>query len=145
MILPAAQVAEVTVVFDAKVPPGDFPVASTYRGVRVLFALGDEDADSRIEYILERDSHPQDMTVVSSDRRIRQAATRRRARPLTADDFWDRKDRLTRPERPAIVAPAEPDRERRPTPTRRHSGSRRFARSSASPDSARLPPPRPRC
>jgi uncharacterized protein len=115
-ILPADLVAEVTVVFDAKVPPGDFPVASTYRGLRVLFALGDEDADSRIELILDRDSHPQDITVVSSDRRIRQAASRRRARPLTADDFWDRKDRLARPERPTAVAPAEPDRNQPPGP-----------------------------
>lgn len=95
---------EVTVVFDARVPPGDFPIASSYRGTRVLFALGDEDADSRIEYILEHDSNPHNLTVVSSDRRIRQAARRRRARPMTADDFWDQKDRLGRPEPPKARA-----------------------------------------
>ncbi len=110
-ILPAAADREVTVVFDAKVPPGDFPIASSYRGTRVLFAFGDEDADSRIEYILERDSNPQNLTVVSSDRRLRQAARRRRARPMMADDFWDRKDRLGRPEPPRIRAGNLPSKE----------------------------------
>jgi predicted RNA-binding protein with PIN domain len=90
---PAAQESEVTVVFDASVPPDDFPVASTYRGLRVIFAYGDEDADSRIEYIIGHDSNPKSLTVVSSDRRIRDAASRRRARPLTADAFLDLKDR----------------------------------------------------
>jgi predicted RNA-binding protein with PIN domain len=90
---PFAQEGDVTVVFDASVPPGDFPIASTYRGLRVIFAYGDEDADSRIEYILGHDSNPRSLTVVSSDRRIRDAASRRRARPLTADAFFDLKDR----------------------------------------------------
>lgn len=106
--LPAGADGEVTVVFDARVPPGDFPIASSYRGMRVLFALGDEDADSRIEFILDRDSNPQNLNVVSSDRRIRQAARRRRARPMTSDEFWDQKDRLGRPERPRAGAATRP-------------------------------------
>ena len=84
--------ADVTVVFDASVPPGDFPISSTYRGMRVIFAYGDEDADTRIEYILGHDSNPKSLTVVSSDRRIRDAASRRRCTPLTADAFLDLKD-----------------------------------------------------
>jgi predicted RNA-binding protein with PIN domain len=91
--LPAEDEGDVTVIFDASVPPGDFPLSSTYRGIRVVFALGDEDADSRIEYLLGQDSNPKSLTVVSSDNRIRQAASRRKARPLTADAFWDLKDR----------------------------------------------------
>ncbi len=77
-----------TVVFDARVPPGDFSLHATYRGLHLLFALGDEDADSRIESIIEHDANPRNLTVVSSDRRIRQAASRRRAKSLTAEDFW---------------------------------------------------------
>jgi predicted RNA-binding protein with PIN domain len=99
-MLPAGRDDDVTVVFDASVPPGDFPLSSSYRGVRVVFALGDEDADSRIEYLIGHDSSPKTLTVVSSDRRIRQAASRRRSRPLTADEFWDLKDHL----RPAVPA-----------------------------------------
>jgi uncharacterized protein len=93
-ILPVERAHDVTVVFDASIPPGDFPITSTYRGLHVIFALGDEDADSRIEDILGHDSSPKSLTVVSSDRRIRQAASRRRAHPLTADEFWDLRDHL---------------------------------------------------
>jgi uncharacterized protein len=110
-ILPVEHNGGVTVVFDAKVPPGDFPVASTYRGVRLIFALGDEDADSRIEYIIGQDSSPGTLTVVSSDRRIRQAASRRRARPLTADAFWDQKDHWRGPARPRVDLQPERDRD----------------------------------
>ena len=81
--------SQTTVVFDASVPPGDFPVVTTYRGIHLVFALGDEDADTRIEQLIEHDSDPRTLTVISSDRRIRQAASRRRARPLTAEQFWD--------------------------------------------------------
>jgi uncharacterized protein len=110
-ILPVDRTGDLTVVFDAKVPPGDFPIASTYRGLRLIFALGDEDADSRIESIIGHDSNPGTLTVVSSDRRIRQAASRRRARPLTADAFWDQKDRLHWPTRPRVDSQPEPDRD----------------------------------
>ncbi len=113
-VLPTEAGGEVTVVFDARVPPGDFPIASSYRGIRVLFALGDEDADSRIEFILDHDSNPQNLKVVSSDRRIRQAARRRRARPMTADEFWDQKDRLDQPERPQAGAATRPGAEQEP-------------------------------
>lgn len=108
--LPVDRPGDVTVVFDASVPPGDFPLSSTYRGLRVIFAYGDEDADSRIEYILGKDSSPGSLTVVSSDRRIRDAASRRRARPITADAFLDLKDHPRGFSPPRAPEPA-PDRE----------------------------------
>jgi uncharacterized protein len=110
-ILPAERDNEVTVVFDASVPPGDFPVSSTYHGLRVVFAVGDEDADSRIEEIIGHDSSPKTLTVVSSDHRIRQAASRRRAHPLTADEFWDRKDHLRVATRPSVETETSADRD----------------------------------
>jgi predicted RNA-binding protein with PIN domain len=109
-ILPVEGGHHVTLVFDANVPPGDFPISSTYRGMHVLFALGDEDADSRIEAILARDSNPRTLTVVSSDRRIRQAASRRRAHPLTADEFWDLKDHFRAAVSPPIDKEMPADR-----------------------------------
>jgi predicted RNA-binding protein with PIN domain len=112
--LPVEREGDVTVVFDASVPPGDFPLSSTYRGIRVVFALGDEDADSRIEYMLGHDSNPKTLTVVSSDNRIRQAASRRRARPLTADAFWDLKDEMSAV--PTARTDRPPDIERNATP-----------------------------
>ena len=52
--------AETTVVFDASAPPGDFPLDSTFRGLGVLFALGDENADARIESLISRAFEPQE-------------------------------------------------------------------------------------
>jgi predicted RNA-binding protein with PIN domain len=89
----AETLGEITVVFDASVPPGDLPVAGAYRGLNVIFALEDESADDRIEQLIARHSTPKMLTVVSSDRRIRQAAERRRARALPAEDYWDLVDR----------------------------------------------------
>src|SRR5262249_33393543 len=85
---------ETTVVFDATVPPGDFPPVSTYRSLTVLFALGDENADARIEKLIAEDSNPKTLTVVSTDNRIRLAASRRRSRALTADEFCEMIDDL---------------------------------------------------
>jgi uncharacterized protein len=87
--LGSERAGQTTVVFDASVPPGDFPLVTTYHGIHLVFALDDEDADTRIEALIGQDSNPRTLTVVSSDRRIRQAASRRRARPLTAEQFWD--------------------------------------------------------
>jgi predicted RNA-binding protein with PIN domain len=80
--------AATTVVFDAKLPPRDFPLETTYHGLHVVFALGDEDADTRIERMIGQEPHPTKLTVVSTDRRIRLAAARCRARPMTATSFW---------------------------------------------------------
>jgi predicted RNA-binding protein with PIN domain len=78
-----------TVVFDASVHPGDFKLEANYRGLGILFALGDENADARIEQLIAGDSNPKTLTVVSSDRRIRQAGARRRSRCLTAEQYWE--------------------------------------------------------
>lgn len=111
VLFPIERAGEVTVVFDASLPPGDFPISSSYRGLRVIFAYGDEDADSRIEYILGQDSNPKTLTVVSSDRRIREAASRRRARPLTAEAFLDLGDRPRAFSSPARIPEPEDPRD----------------------------------
>jgi predicted RNA-binding protein with PIN domain len=85
---------QATVVFDASVHPGDFALDGTYRGMGILFALGDENADARIEEIISGHANARTLTVVSTDRRIRQAAARRRAKVLTADQFWELIDDL---------------------------------------------------
>ena len=117
--LGAERSSQTTVVFDASVPPGDFPLLTHYRGLRLIFALEDADADTRIEQIIEQDSNPRHLTVVSSDRRIRQAASRRRAKPLTADEFWvwldelrtrasfPKEPRAPLPERPPLAKPID--------------------------------------
>ena len=90
----AERAHETTVVFDASAPPSDFPLESSYKGMTLIFALEDESADARIERLIAAHSAPKSLTVVSSDRRIRQAATRRRARTLSADEFLDLLERF---------------------------------------------------
>jgi predicted RNA-binding protein with PIN domain len=87
-------VEQTTVVFDASLPPGDFPLQSRYRGIQVVFALGDENADAHIEQLIAADSNPKTLSVISSDRRIRQAAAHRRSPSLSAEEFWEHLDRL---------------------------------------------------
>jgi predicted RNA-binding protein with PIN domain len=86
--LGAVEAHQTTVVFDAREPPGHLPSESTHKGMTIVFAVDDEDADARIEQLIAAHSSPKALTVVSSDHRIRQAATRRKARALTADAFW---------------------------------------------------------
>src|SRR5271166_1768358 len=90
---------ETTVVLDASTPPADFPLETVYQGLNLIFALGDENADARIETLIAAHSVPKSLTVVSSDRRIRRAARRRRARTLSADEFLDLLERFQTAER----------------------------------------------
>jgi predicted RNA-binding protein with PIN domain len=85
---------EMTVVFDANVPPADFPLSTRYNGIAIVFALGDENADARIEQLIAQHPNPKALTVVSSDNRIRLAAVRRRAKAMKAEEFWVRIDSL---------------------------------------------------
>jgi predicted RNA-binding protein with PIN domain len=109
-----------TVVFDASVHPGDFELDAEYRGLGVVFALGDENADARIERIIAADSHPKALTVVSSDRRIRQAAARRKSPSITADQFWelidDLKDRRLLKPKAVVTAQRRPASDTVPPP-----------------------------
>jgi uncharacterized protein len=112
---------QTTVVFDASVHPGDFALDAEYRGLGIVFALGDENADARIEQLIAGDSNPRTLTVVSSDRRIRQAASRRKTRSLTADQYWELIDdlkerRLTEPRFEDSAQPTPRRRDQPPAP-----------------------------
>jgi len=77
-----------TIVFDAKNAPEDRPGKTRHKGVEVIFSVDDDDADARIEHLIAQHSSPKTLTVVSSDNRVRLAATRRKARVQTSDQFW---------------------------------------------------------
>ncbi len=107
---------ETTVVLDASTPPADFPLETVYQGLNLIFALGDENADARIETLIAAHSAPKSLTVVSSDRRIRRAAQRRRARTLGADEFLDLLERFQTEKRleapsPNLATPRSLDRD----------------------------------
>ncbi|WP_161602220.1 NYN domain-containing protein [Tautonia marina] len=83
------QASATTIVFDASSLPLNQAPESVCKGMKVIYAIDDEDADTRIERLIAQDSAPRSLTVVSSDRRIRRAAQRRRAISQSSDDFLD--------------------------------------------------------
>jgi predicted RNA-binding protein with PIN domain len=125
-VLPPEEAEDTTIVFDASSPPGDFKIKERYRGLSVLFALGDENADARIEQLIAEHPAPKKLTVISSDHRIRKAAQRRRASVLTALDYWVRIDELK--ERRSRID--------NPEPTLRDSAAEPRASASAADDPA---------
>jgi predicted RNA-binding protein with PIN domain len=104
------QAARTTVVFDASSLPLNQPPESSHKGITVIYAIEDDDADTRIELLLAADSAPRSLTVVSTDRRIRRAAGRRRAISMNSDDFLDELDsRRHRPSARPPDPPGEPE------------------------------------
>lgn len=112
---------QTTVVFDAAAAPEAFPPVSSHQGLTVVYAVDDDSADARIEHLIARHATPKTLTVVSSDRRIRQAAARRKSAAVTAEDFWvtlDSRRELPRHPRPAPPVDDRPaDRELSPDET----------------------------
>ncbi|MEW4567426.1 NYN domain-containing protein [Tautonia sp. JC769] len=136
------QASSTTIVFDASTLPLNQAPESTFKGMTVIYAIDDEDADTRIERLIARDSAPRSLTVVSSDRRIRRAAERRRATSRSSDDFLDFLDQLRsrrRVPKPLESAPDDLERARpdRPTPEEVDAWVLEFEEPIASLDQAR--------
>jgi predicted RNA-binding protein with PIN domain len=112
----------ITVVFDAGKAPENANPRQVLLGVVVLFAVGST-ADDRIEELIRHDPDPQRLTVVSDDRRLKEAARRRGCVALGCLDFLDgpRTARAEPPapggEGPPVTEPAKP--EARPEDTQR--------------------------
>jgi uncharacterized protein len=108
--------AAVRVVFDSA-KAADPSSETDHRGVRVRFARG-RTADDEIEELLLAESRPSEVTVVSNDGRLREAARRRGAAFQSSEDFTDwaiaphratREPRPTEPEKPE-PAPTESEK-----------------------------------
>lgn len=99
-----------TVVFDAKKVPEGLPSQIRHKGITVLFAVDNPTADERIEELIREHSDPKRLTVVSTDRQIRGAAKRRKASPVTSDDYLSRIENEARPRKGDVPAPALPEK-----------------------------------
>lgn len=75
------------VVFDGARPSGSALEIEPRGYLRVVYAGGGNSADDLIEQMISDNTHPKRLSVVSSDRRIRKAARRRRAVSLASDDY----------------------------------------------------------
>lgn len=109
--LDPADAATTTVVFDAADPPANRPDRTSYKGLTIVFAVGDEDADARIEALIAAHPSPKQLTVVSADLRIRRAAERRRARIVTSDLYLSSLSGRRRTQAKALKADQPPARD----------------------------------
>lgn len=79
-----------TVVFDASdSAPKGLPRTIKHRGITVKYASGMPSADELIEELIQADTSPRKLIVVSSDHRLHRAAKRRKATPVDSD-IWFR-------------------------------------------------------
>jgi uncharacterized protein len=86
--LEPADIAKTTVVFDSREAPWGLPRTVLHRGLSVKFASKYPDADCLIEELIQKESAPRKLTVVSSDHRLQRAAKRRRARAVDSDVWY---------------------------------------------------------
>jgi uncharacterized protein len=87
--VPPAELATTTVVFDAQDAPPGLPREMVHRGIMVRFSTGYESADELIEHLIERESAPRRLIVVSSDHRLHRAARRRKAQAIDSDIWYE--------------------------------------------------------
>jgi uncharacterized protein len=78
---------KVTIVFDAADPPRGLPARFDYHGLHVAFAVDQEQADDLIEELIRQAAAPKNLTVVSDDRRVQQAARRRNCVAQGCEDY----------------------------------------------------------
>jgi predicted RNA-binding protein with PIN domain len=97
-----------TVVFDANDAPDHISASTRHKGISVLYAVDHDSADERIEDLISQDSNPRHLTVVSSDHRIQRAASRKKAKVVSADEFLTMLDSLKERRRPAKVVAPQP-------------------------------------
>jgi predicted RNA-binding protein with PIN domain len=101
----------VTVVFDAAGAPFGSSGRHDFHGIAIHFALKGRQADDVIEDLIQQHSTPKDLTVVSNDHRLQQAARRRHAQAMSCEDFVDVLAQLRREHSPSPASPEKKENE----------------------------------
>ncbi len=104
-----AEASNATIVFDAAGAPAGAKEEQEYQEIHVRFAVHQEQADDLIEDLIHHDSAPKQLTVVSDDHRLQQAARRRHCPVLGCLDFLEELDRTRR--RQKVKSAKEPEKE----------------------------------
>ena len=105
LLAPLLARGPVTAIFDGPPPPGPMARQIELTGITVNYSCGRPADEVIIEHI-RANSAPRRLTVVSTDREIRQAARRRRCKSVTSQDFAVLLEKLT--EAPTQRRPSEP-------------------------------------
>ena len=95
---------DVTVVFDGRAPRGPRQPQVVAARARIIFG-GRDEADEHIIDLIAENTAPRRLVVVSTDRRIRAAARRRRCQAVRSEDFIDA---LLAAQQPRPRRPGEP-------------------------------------
>lgn len=77
------------IIFDASEAPPGLPSRYTQQSIAIEFAVGYLEADDRLEELIAQHHTPKRLTVVSSDRRVQIAATRRGALAVDSETWLD--------------------------------------------------------
>jgi hypothetical protein len=75
------------IIFDG-IGPRDKSVFNNIANLEVVFSGRNKEADDVIEKLVLANSAPRSMIIVSSDRRIKAAANKRKATAIDSIDFW---------------------------------------------------------
>ena len=105
------QSASVTVVFDAAGAPAGSTSKHVVEEMKIYFALKGQQADDVIEELIQHDAAPKQLTVVSNDHRLQQAARRRKAKVMSCEAFVDMLGRLRRRQAAAVAGPEKKEKE----------------------------------
>ena len=76
------------IIFDGIGPP-DKTEFNNVRNLAITFSGRRTDCDTVIEQMILVSTAPKLLTIVSSDRRLRDAASARKANSIKSEDFWD--------------------------------------------------------
>lgn len=106
--LDPAELARTTIVFDSHGAPKKLPRLLVHRGLTVRFAAQYDSADTMIEELIREDTAPRQLTVVSSDHRVRKAARRRRAKAVKSELWFAELCRRRHLGVPATAKPPQP-------------------------------------
>lgn len=94
----AGEAPLITIVFDATHSPPGTKAYGSYRGVRIRFAAGYQDADSMIMEMVDNHPNPTEITVVSNDRWVQKSIRSSRAKPMSCQDYFKKLQRLLQTE-----------------------------------------------
>ncbi|OHB67864.1 MAG: hypothetical protein A2Y77_01895 [Planctomycetes bacterium RBG_13_62_9] len=94
------------VIFDGA-GPSDRSEFDKIANPEIIFAGFHHDADTVIEEKLGASTSPRQLTVVSSDRRLRKAAATRKATALKSEEFWEQVRRELQRRKPGKKEPEE--------------------------------------
>jgi predicted RNA-binding protein with PIN domain len=98
------------VIFDGIGPP-DKTEFENLDNIEVVFVGRSTDADTVIEWKIKANTAPKRLVVVSSDRRVRAAAAKRKAVGIKSEDFW-----------PMVTSQLSRRSKRRAEPRSKHDG-----------------------